>query len=620
LKFIAATITTVVFGLLFVFMFSAPGHTAEIEQWTQVRDYAFQVRWPEAVFHNGFIYVAGGRLSDESPTDAVMYAAVRPDGSLSEWNNTEPLPGKRSLHAIAADENYLYLSGGWNSIVLNGYKDVWRAPFLKDGGIGPWENLRDLPQFIHLHDSVVANGYLYIIGGRTGEKTLDTVFYAPIEPDGLGEWRQTNNHMPHELRGLSAAVAGDFLYVTGGFDSKNHAQKQIYMTRLQANGDLSPWGDAIAELRQATNYHQAVIHNGRLTIIGGTDRPAANPSFQDVYSAAIDAEGKLSEWRIEPSLPQALSRFAAVVVQRADNEYIYTIGGQITDKHITNAVYNSTPLGIPTPTPTPTPLPSLNLRMINAPQGWIPPSEKITYTIRYENPGVESITEAEIRSLIPENTELVPGSINPGASDEHSSTGFRPGDQITWRFDEIEGGETDSVSYQVLRPLQPTSSGDPASITKTGPVAVAPGEPITYTLTLTNNTTQLLTNLIVEDHLPRRATYVSGGALNDDGYVRWVIPSLPKLGTTTVSFVVTANESLINSDYRVRFENVSAIVGRDIVITRVGDTPLPPEGDGEIITSKPVEASWRFQGQPGSASSNTVSNPSFNIYMPTISR
>jgi len=146
LKFIAATITTVVFGLLFVFMFSAPGHTAEIEQWTQVRDYAFQVRWPEAVFHNGFIYVAGGRLSDESPTDAVMYAAVRPDGSLSEWNNTEPLPGKRSLHAIAADENYLYLSGGWNSIVLNGYKDVWRAPFLKTAASDPGKTSGTYPR------------------------------------------------------------------------------------------------------------------------------------------------------------------------------------------------------------------------------------------------------------------------------------------------------------------------------------------------------------------------------------------------------------------------------------------------------------------------------------------
>jgi len=87
LKFIAATITTVVFGLLFVFMFSAPGHTAEIEQWTQVRDYAFQVRWPEAVFHNGFIYVAGGRLSDESPTDALqdvdIYVRDNADSSLN---------------------------------------------------------------------------------------------------------------------------------------------------------------------------------------------------------------------------------------------------------------------------------------------------------------------------------------------------------------------------------------------------------------------------------------------------------------------------------------------------------------------------------------------------------
>ncbi len=624
LKFIAATITTLVFGLLFVLAFSVPGRTAEIEQWTPVRDYAFPVRWPEAVFHNGFIYVAGGRLSDDVPTDTVMYAAVNSDGSLGPWTSTALLPGKRYLHAAVADENYLYISGGWDSTAPKGseaYQDVWRAKFLDEGGIGPWEKLRDLPQPIRIHDSVVANGYLYIVGGYTGEETLNTVFYAKIEPDGLGPWQQTANHMPRGLRGLSAAVVGDFLYVTGGFYTKTKASENVYVTTLQANGDLSTWRE-VRDLRRPTNYHQAVIHNGRLVIIGGTDRSSSNPAFAEVYSAAIEANGDLSAWRTEPSLLQGVSRFAAVVVQRAANEYIYTIGGQLAGKQLIliNTVYHSTPLGVPTPTPTPTPRPGLTLRLINTPRGWIPPSGEITYTIQYENPGVESVTEVEIRSWVPENTELISGSISTGTSDEQLSAGFRPGDQITWRFDEIGAGEKDSVSYRVLRPLQPTSSGSLVEIAKTGPAAVAPGQPITYTLTVTNNLAQPLNNLIVEDLLPRRAAYVSGGVLNDDGYVRWVIPNLPALDTLSVYFVVTANESLINSDYRVRFENFPDVVGRDIVITRVGDTPLPPEGDGAIIISEPAEAAWRFNSESRSATSNIVSNPSFSIYMPAISR
>lgn len=622
LKVIAATITTVVFGLLFILVFSASGRTAEIEQWTPVRSYPLQVRWPEAVFHNGFIYVAGGKLSSNVPTDAVMYAAVNPDGSLAEWRSASPLPGQRYLHAVAADENYLYLSGGWNSEApadQEAYKDAWRAPFLDGGGIGAWERLRDLPQPIRIHDSIVANGYLYLIGGFTGEDTLNTVFYAKIEPGGLGPWQQTANHMPRSLRGLSAAVVGNFLYVTGGFYTDKNASADVYVTTLQANGDLSPWRQA-RSLRKATNYHQALIHNDRLVIIGGTNRSDSNPAFPDVYSAAIDAGGNLGEWRTEPSLPRGLSRFAAVVVQRADNEYIYTIAGQSANKEVINDVYHSAPLGVPTPTPTPTPLPGVQLRMFNDPQGWAPPNGAITYTIQYKNPGVESVADVEIKSWIPENTELISGSISAGSSDALTTTGFQPGSQITWRFNEIQAGATDIVSYQVLRPLQPTSSGDPVSVSKTGPAAVAPGAPITYTLTVTNHWAESFNNLIVEDRLPRRANYVSGGDLEDDGYVHWMIPNLPALGVTNVQFVVTANESLINSEYRVRFKNFPDVIGRDIVITRVGDTPLPPEGDGTIITSEPAEAVWRFNNQQESSASNTVSNPSFSIYLPTISR
>lgn len=620
LKFIAATITTVVFGLLLVFSVSLSGLAAEIGNWIAIGNYSQTVRWSEAVFHDGVIYVAGGKLTDGHPTDAVNFATVNPDGSLEAWQGTSPLPGKRYLHAVVADDDYLYVLGGWNSDAKppnQAYQDVWRAPFLENGGVGAWEQLVNLPVSLRIHDAVVANGYIYVIGGRSETTTLRSVYYAKITPGGLSGWMSAAD-LPHELRGMAVAAFNNRIYVTGGFDTAEASQASVYMAEIQADGSLSPWQN-IGALRKPTNYHLALIHEGRLVIIGGTNRDDPAPEFNDVYSAPINATGLLGSWRTEPSLPQGISRLAGVVAQRANNEYIYTIGGQVTGG-ILSTVYHSGPLGVPTPTPTPTPSPGLNLRMTNDPQGWVPPSGKITYTIQYENPGTESVTEVELKSWIPENTELIPGSINLGTSDEQSSTGFRPGDQITWRFDEIGAGEKDSISYQVLRPLQPTSSGSLVEIAKTGPAEVAPGEPITYTLTLTNNWSQSLNNLIVEDRLPRRAAYVSGGALNEDGYVRWVIPNLPKLDTASVYFVVTANESLINSDYRVRFENFPDVVGRDIVITRVGDTPLPPEGDGTIINSEPAEAAWRFNGEAGSATSNIVSNPSFSIYMPAVSR
>ena len=91
---------------------------------------------------------------------------------------------------------------------------------------------------------------------------------------------------------------------------------------------------------------------------------------------------------------------------------------------------------------------------------------------------------------------------------------------------------------------------EPLSLTlrKSGPSVVALGDPINYSLTLTNPHPLTLTNIVITDVVPSGASYVSGGFLEGDE-VRWFVPSLGPTSSTQLSFMVTATATVTNTTY-----------------------------------------------------------------------
>ncbi len=112
------------------------------------------------------------------------------------------------------------------------------------------------------------------------------------------------------------------------------------------------------------------------------------------------------------------------------------------------------------------------------------------------------------------------------------------------------------------------------TIGKTGPVAARAGEPITYTLTVTNSGLVAATNLVITDALPAGAHLVDAkpGTLVPPGeIVRWKVPSLAGGGVvTSVQLVVTATVSIVNHDYRVSADGGFSAVGSEAVVTVIG--------------------------------------------------
>lgn len=128
------------------------------------------------------------------------------------------------------------------------------------------------------------------------------------------------------------------------------------------------------------------------------------------------------------------------------------------------------------------------------------------------------------------------------------------------------------------------------SIHKTGPATAAPGELITYTLSVTNSGTYTASTVVITDVLPAGAHYVSGGMLMP-GEVRWTIPSLAGGGASVqVQFVVTATETISNSAYGVTCaEGVSAQGAKDVV-TIIGypDLAIGKIGPASAVPGRPI--------------------------------
>ena len=104
------------------------------------------------------------------------------------------------------------------------------------------------------------------------------------------------------------------------------------------------------------------------------------------------------------------------------------------------------------------------------------------------------------------------------------------------------------------------------NIRKSGPATAIVRSPITYTLEVANGGLPVtLTTVVITDVLPTGSSYVSGGTLVGD-VISWTVPSLAVGETITRQFVVTATETITNSDYGVSAsEGFSATASRSVV-------------------------------------------------------
>jgi hypothetical protein len=289
------------------------------------------------VLINGYIYSIGGFLTSPS----VYYSKLNSDGTPSQWQtNTYSLPAPLSHAVSVAANGFIYFIGGINNSNA-AVSTVYYAKANADGSTGPWQtSTNSLPVNTARATSVLANGYIYIIGGTDLTTESTTVYYARVNSDGSTSAWSVNANAPPARENASTAVYNGYVYQIGGDNGgsppSGTAQTSVYYSKLNSDGSTGTWQASSNSLPKAEYYQTSVVVNGYLYVIGGRNGATY---YSSVYYSKLNADGTNGLWQTSSNtLPHNLAMHASV----ASNGYIYTIGGADGAASVNTVFYTST--------------------------------------------------------------------------------------------------------------------------------------------------------------------------------------------------------------------------------------------------------------------------------------
>lgn len=292
---------------------------------------------------NGFLYLTGGQYRSR---DRIQRAPIREDGTLGAWvdmvtlSPPAMLPFGNQDHAAlvhrptSAPGAIVYLIGGWSGGALD---TVFSAPIHPDGTIGTWSPGPSLNRGRHGHAASIVGDRLHVFGGWSAG-AIDLVESVQLAADGsfAGAWTQATA-LPQPLAFPASAIdpAGSqsAVWVLGGENPgacPNTAQATVYRA---AAGTPLAWRTA-GTLPEPLLDLGIAFTRDTMILTGGAHRsyPAGttNCVWKDatirsgVYLATVDEHGALGPWRAGPALPAPRADHSVVLY----GGYVYVLGGR----------------------------------------------------------------------------------------------------------------------------------------------------------------------------------------------------------------------------------------------------------------------------------------------------
>ena len=293
---------------------------------------------------NGYAYVIGGKNATGTSTGitaaSVYYAKLNADGTVGSWTTaSNPLPATRKDATAVTANGYIYVIGGddTNNTMQS---TVYYAKLNGDGSVGTWSTATHaLPATVGYAASIVANGYVYVMGGSTGfdgGSVVNTVYYAQLNTDGtIGSWTTSSNALPYSPYSPVAVTRGGYAYIMGGWNGSDY--DDAYYAKLNSDGTTTSWTPT-ADLPVALERAQGLVSNDTLYVFGGLNN---GPNVNTVYKATFKSDGSIDNWHTESnSLPVATRGMSLAMA----NGYVYVMGGDV-DSGLTAGVYSASLTG-----------------------------------------------------------------------------------------------------------------------------------------------------------------------------------------------------------------------------------------------------------------------------------
>ncbi|MBX3014504.1 MAG: DUF11 domain-containing protein [Caldilineaceae bacterium] len=226
--------------------------------------------------------------------------------AITQWQTTATLPEGIASRNAVTHGNFVYVVGG-KIANENPTATIYGAPLTTAGGLGGWAVMGQLPTPLYLHAAVVAGDALFIVGGWDGRGTRSEVWRAPFLADGrIGAWAAMPAY-PIALDLHDAAFLNGRIYVVGGWDGVR-AQQAIYAATVESNG-LGAW-QKVGDLPQPLYRLAIAAHGQQLYVTGGYQ--ANEVTSGAVYIASLNSSGAITNWQTTP-LPVALYYHKAVI-------------------------------------------------------------------------------------------------------------------------------------------------------------------------------------------------------------------------------------------------------------------------------------------------------------------
>jgi len=203
------------------------------------------------------------------------------------------------------------------------------SPSRANGSLGDWQSLSPMPLPRANHCSVVAAGYLVVIGGNyepeggTTFVDIDEVDVAMLHEDGsIGAWSRAGS-TPSPVSGCTAAARGDTIYIVDGLYDDASDQGHVFSARLSASGVLTAFS-ALGPLPggQDAFYSEAWVtseETGKLLTI--------DSSLSSTTVLEVSTVPTMGVWSIDTWLSGFLGRPESAFT----GSYLYAMGGYLSD-------------------------------------------------------------------------------------------------------------------------------------------------------------------------------------------------------------------------------------------------------------------------------------------------
>jgi hypothetical protein len=294
--------------------------------WTRTTDLPVSLQGLGAVFvpaanssssTANYVFVVGGAVDQTNvATAAVSRATAQQSGALSAWTPVTALPAARAYHATVVASaftavldtmttgGWLYALGGIDSTGAT-VSTAYYARIALDGSVGAWQTTTPLPGPLHSARAVMFRGFLYLVGGSSGQGAPAAAGYrAAVNIDGtLGAW-QPLAALPNGSAFHALLNFGPYLYAVGGDASavstvqsstSGGEVSSTFLARVNLRtGDLASGWSPVQTMAKARSKHNTVVGGGYLFTTSGVYAGQAGSS-ENTY-AQINADGTIGSW------------------------------------------------------------------------------------------------------------------------------------------------------------------------------------------------------------------------------------------------------------------------------------------------------------------------------------